>query len=239
MTAQSNLSLPLYQGDPHPCSYLPGLIAKHEYLFPSRIDPAAYEWLMDQGFRRSGRLIYRPTCEGCRECIPIRVPVDRFQATKSQRRAWRRNQDVQVAVDRPELTDEKWALYQAYLKFQHQKEDDSREDLQQFLYNSSTTTLEMTLSLNGRVIGCGILDECPHSLSSVYFYFDPTEAKRSLGVFSALCEIEACRTAGLKWWYAGFYIRGCDRMNYKSNFGPYELLGPDGAWHEPPQTTEE
>jgi leucyl-tRNA---protein transferase len=90
----------------------------------------------------------------------------------------------------------------------------------------------MVRSLGERAIGCGILDVGPDCLSSVYFYFDPAEAARSLGVFSALCEIEACRTTGLSYWYAGFYIRECDRMNYKANYRPYELLGQDGVWKE-------
>ncbi len=239
MTAKPRLSLPLYQGDPHPCSYLPDRIARHEYVFPSRIEPGAYQWLMDQSFRRSGRLIYRPACDGCRECIPIRVPVATFRPTKSQRRAWRKNADVEVQMGPPVLTDEKWAMYSAYLKFQHDRHDDSRQDLEQFLYNSSTDTVEMTLSIAGRVIGASILDACPDSLSSVYFYFDPAEAKRSLGVFSALAEIDACVKLNLKWWYAGFYIRNCDRMNYKANFGPYELLGQDFVWRAAGESPEE
>lgn len=131
----------------------------------------------------------------------------------------------------PEPTDEKWRIYAAYLKYQHDGAmSDLRKDFERFLYDSPTETLEMVYCVGHRIVGVGIVDVCPRCLSSVYFYFDPNEARRSLGVYSILREIQACRQRDLRYWYAGYYVRDCSRMSYKADFHPHELLRPDGQW---------
>jgi len=224
-TVQLHISMP------HACPYLPERDSTNLFAETAQLSPIAYERWMNAGFRRSGTLIYKPICEKCAECRPLRVPVKAFQPSRSQRRVWRRNQDVAVAIGAPETTDEKWQVYAAYLMHQHDgKMDHEREDFERFLYDSPTTTLEMTFRVAGELLGVGLVDECPTCLSSVYFYFAPQAAKRSLGVFSALCEIEECRRRGLTYWYAGYYIRDCRQMNYKAQYRPYELLGSDSVW---------
>jgi arginine-tRNA-protein transferase len=188
---------------------------------------------MDMGFRRSGLTIHRPACEGCRECVPIRVPVDRFQPSRSQRRVLRRNTDVRVEIDRPVCNEQKWRIFRDYLKHQHDDTmSDDYIDFEAFLYASPTETLEMTFRLGDAIVAAGIVDVGSECLSSVYFYFDPAHSRRSLGVFGALCEIEECVRRGLPYWYIGFYIRDCRRMNYKADFRPNERLMLDGAWRE-------
>ncbi|MFQ5502811.1 MAG: arginyltransferase [Phycisphaerae bacterium] len=227
------VSLPLMQDGAHECPYLPGRIAEDEFIVSSELKPSDYEHLMDQGFRRSGRIVYRPICDGCRECVPLRVPVDRFSPSRSQRRAWRRNQDLQIEIGPPRSTDEKWRIFTDYLAYQHDDAmSDEREGFDAFLYDSATETVEFVYRSVGHVVGVGIVDVCPNCLSSVFFYFDPAEARRSLGVYSALYEIEMCRAWGRSYWYAGFYVRDCRRMNYKADYRPYELLGPGGVWWE-------
>lgn len=225
------MALPLFRGAPHPCPYLPGRIAGNEFgVFP-KLDSAVYQRMMDAGFRRSGQVVYRPRCAGCRECRPIRVCVPAFVPSRSQRRVLRRNADVAIEIGPPACDDEKWRIYSSYLRAQHDGAmGEGREDLEEFLYQSPTSTLEMVYRVAGRVAAVGIVDRCPDCLSSVYFYFDPSEAKRSLGVFGALSEIEECRRRGLAYWYIGYYVRDCSRMNYKASYRPCELLGPDGVW---------
>ena len=225
------LRLPLHRDLPHPCPYLPGLLAQDEITLASHLDGRMYEMLMNRRFRRSGRVVYRPVCRGCRQCVALRVPVASFRPSRSQRRVRRRNRDVSVEIGRPACSDEKWRIYSAYLRYQHDGTmSDRREDFEQFLYDSPTDTLEMVYRVGRRVVGVGIVDRCPGCLSSVYFYFDPAEARRSLGIYSMLTEIEVCGRWGLPYWYAGYYVRDCKRMNYKANFRPHELLGSDGVW---------
>ena len=74
-----------------------------------------------------------------------------------------------------------------------------------------------------------ICDRFADALSSVYCYYDPALAKRALGTFMALQELALCREQGLRWWYVGFLVRGCAKMEYKARFLPHELL-EGGRW---------
>ena len=225
------VGLPIFRSEPHRCSYLPGRTAEDVFTAPATLHPAVYQLFMDAGFRRSGSIVYRPDCEGCRECVPIRVPVAHFAPSRSQRRVLKRNRDVRMEIGTPAFNDDKWRLYVDYLRYQHDGSmSQTREDLESFLYRSPTKTLEMTYWLEKRLVGVGIVDVTPVALSSVYFYFDPVEGRRSLGVHSALTEIEECRRRGLAWWYIGYFVRDCRRMNYKADYRPHELLGADGVW---------
>lgn len=225
--------LSLHQSDPHPCGYLPGRVAAEEYSVDGRIDSAIYQALLDRGFRRSGRSFYRPHCAGCCECVQIRVPVATFVRSRSQARAWRRNRDVTVEIGPLAPTDEKWALFRAYTAARHKPVgDDERAHFDAWLHDSPIDSIEFRFRIGGRLMGVGVVDCTPRCLSSVYFYFDPADGRRSPGVFSALCAIEECRRRGLQHWYAGYYVRDCPAMNYKSQYRPYELLTADG-WRSP------
>jgi arginine-tRNA-protein transferase len=213
---------------------LPGRDAQTRAFMAGRIDPEIYHDLMDAGFRRSGRLVYQPICAGCRECRPIRVPVATFTPSKSQRRAWRRNQDIVVTVGEALATDEKFDLYGKYVEKWHSRPEEAEpEAFVSFLYDSPVDTLEFTYrNAQGKLLGVGICDICARSLSSVYFFFDPAEAARGLGTFSTLWEIDYARRRGAPHYYLGYWISGCATMHYKCAFRPHELLHPDGIWRE-------
>ena len=156
------------------CPYLPGRVETLRAVLASRIDGPTYHAFLDANFRRSGRMIYQPVCRECRECRSLRVPTATFTPTASQRRVARKNAGLQISVDRPVLTDEKIDLYARYVAGRHDKPGDAdAAGLRQFLYESPTDTLEFVYHDAGRVIGVGICDASPLSLSSVYFYFDP------------------------------------------------------------------
>ena len=106
----------MYRGQDHPCPYLPGRTARDVFTIEFEFDPRLYQALMQRGYRRSGLIVYRPDCEGCRECVSIRVPVAEFRPSRSQRRACRRNLDIRVEIDEPIPTDRKWRIYRDYLE---------------------------------------------------------------------------------------------------------------------------
>jgi arginine-tRNA-protein transferase len=228
----------------HDCSYLPNRTAVSRALYASRISPELYHDFLDAGFRRSGRLVYQPVCRGCRRCVPIRVPVAGFRPNKSQRRCARRNADLHVTQSEPSLTDEKFLLYRRYVEQWHGKPpdeeargrggDDERDSLESFLYDSPVNTIEFEYRDEvGRLLGVGICDRSVRSLSSVYFYFEPSESRRGLGTFGALHEIAVARSLGIPFYYLGYWIDGCGAMEYKANFRPNEILSPTGRWYNP------
>lgn len=216
---------------PHDCSYLPGRQSQSEGFTIPQLHGETYHDLMDLGFRRSGKVVYRPRCEGCQACVPMRIAVDKFVPSDSQRRAVRRNQDLNIYIQSPTLTDEKIALYQRYLQHQHPNSPQSEDadGLREFLYESIVNTVEVNYLKDDRVIAVSILDVCSRSVSSVYHFFDPLESRRSLGVYSVLTEIELARQRGIPYYYMGYWIEGCSTMHYKANYRPHELL-VDGQW---------
>ena len=185
----------------HACSYLPDRVTTLRAFAARRLDPEVYHAFMDAGFRRSGRMVYQPVCEGCRRCVPIRVPVGRFQPDKSQRRCERRNADLAVSIADPVATDEKFDLYRRYLTQWHDKSDedggDERQAFESFLYASPVDTLEFAYRDDaGQLLAVGIADVSRQSFSSVYFYFDPEHRHRGLGTFGALQEIAYSNRVG-------------------------------------------
>jgi arginine-tRNA-protein transferase len=82
------------------------------------------------------------------------------------------------------------------------------------------------------LLAVGICDMSPLSLSSVYFYFDPSESRRGLGTFGALREIAFTRQHQIPHYYLGYYVSGCGAMEYKAPFRPNEILCTDGIWRE-------
>jgi arginine-tRNA-protein transferase len=226
--------LPVSQ--PFRCPYLPRL-ARHQALYWNNSDgefpPRLYQRLMDARFRRSGRLFYRPACDDCSLCIPVRIDVQLYQPSKSQRRVARRNEDIAVHWSIPSLTDEKIELYARYLQGRHpdgpMAQESSAESLWSFLYDSPTKSIEATYRVRDRLVGAGICDVTSTALSTVYFYFDPEESRRSLGTFSSLMEIRHARELGLQHYYLVYLVPGCHKMEYKAALGDHEaLIG--GEW---------
>jgi arginine-tRNA-protein transferase len=198
-----------------------------------RMSGDVYHGFMDAGFRRSGKVFYQPVCRGCRECVPIRVPTDRFTPSKSQRRVVRRNADLTISTGPAEATEEKYDLYRRYQSARHDREpgEDGPDAFRSFLYDSPVDTVEFQYRTpDHRLVAVGITDVCRRSLSSVYFYFDPSESARSLGIFGAISEIEWARNFEIPDYYLGFYVKNSAKMKYKVSFLPSELLTSCGVW---------
>jgi leucyl-tRNA---protein transferase len=202
-------------------------------MHPAPRSDAAYRALLETHHRRSGWSVYRPVCRGCQACQPLRVPVATFVPSKSQRRALRRNEDVTLEVGPLEPTEEKRRLHDDFVRARFTDRDGgfaSLEDYAQCFGTSPVTTREMRFRVGERLVGLGIVDLLPDVLSSVYFFFDPREARRSLGTYSALCEIDLAATTGRAYVYLGYWIEACREMTYKARFRPCEVLTPAGAW---------
>jgi arginine-tRNA-protein transferase len=225
------INVPLAVLPEHSCPYLPRQTAQSRAFLAGVLSPQVYHRFMNAGFRRSGAVIYQPVCPSCRACIPVRVPVQQFAPSKSQRRCRRRNADLSISVAEPVPSEEKFDLYQRYLRERHHDEEGDVESFLRFLYVSPVRTLEFTYrDAEGKLLAVGICDVSPQSLSSVYFYFNPDEARRGLGTFGVLEEIAYARRLAIPHYYLGFWIGQCRAMRYKLDFAPHELMQPDGSW---------
>ena len=214
----------------HACSYHPEQEARSlVVLEDTLLNPESYEKLLEYGFRRSGGLAYRPWCDQCRRCIPARIPVAAFRANRSQRRALKVNQDVQMSLCDSQLSDEQYALYQRYQQRRHAHGDmasSTKNQAQEFLSTVWNTVKYIEFRQASRLLAVAVTDVHANSLSAVYTFFDPELDKRSLGVFAVLQQIEMARQWGLDWVYLGYWIPDSRKMAYKANFLPIEVKPP-------------
>ena len=224
-------SLGLDASPPTPCPYLPGRDSRLVAIHPERLSPGLYRLFLDLNFRRLGSIVYRPACEGCRECRQLRVDVARFRPTRAQRRCRKRNADVTARSGRPEPTEEKHAVYRRYLEARHDGQmSGSWEEFEEFLHEAPPFTREVVFRAGERLLGAGIYDAVPGALSAVYFYFDPDLAPRSPGTLNVLWLVEECRRLAASWLYLGYLVAASPAMSYKGRFSPHAVLFDDGQW---------
>lgn len=210
-----------------PCNYLPDqeerlLIAVDETLQTSE----HYGWLMHQGFRRSGSDIYRPHCLTCNACQSLRVLVQEFMPSKSQKRILKRNKGFSISVSQG-VKDNYYQLYQHYINTIHCDGSMFPATLEQFqgiVKNQVTKLHFIEIWHESTLISVAITDDIPNALSAVYTFYHPDYRKLGLGVFSILKQIEIAAKLNRQFLYLGYQIEGCQKMNYKNRFYPHQIL---------------
>jgi len=238
------------QMEDEPCGYFEDKTAKvlltssywFEYMDTDLPETAIFGNLLGKGFRRCGAHFYVQICEHCAQCTPIRVPVEKFRPSKSQRAVWRKNQDLSINIcSDPNYfyTEEKAFLYREYDNHHNGHKSDYKKmsipeaaETLRLMNSGYCGILNMEYRYKGKLIGVAILDYSEDkngridAVSSNYFYYDISDEvlKRSIGVFSVLKEIELCHKMGVPYYYLGLYLPDCRKMNYKTNYEPYELL---------------
>lgn len=212
------------------CPYLSGRQKQFQYFFAQNLNETEIGFVLSKGWRKFGAYYFRPLCPTCRDCTPIRVLTEEFTPSKSQRKNLRKNAAVQVKFGPLTYSQRGYDIYVEHSRNRF----DQESSLDGFLFNFYTPScpaLQSEYYLDDQLIALGFLDHGHNCLSSVYFVYDTSYAHLGLGTFSILKEIEYAKSVGLPYYYLGYYIRECRRMNYKDRFEPREHFDwSSGIW---------
>jgi len=212
------------------CAYLPNKDVRMYYKYIEETTQSYNTALIHRGWRRFGCYYFHPICNGCNECKSVRIDVNNFRTTKSQRKSIKRNNDTEIIVQKPSITQAHIDLYNKYHAFKHQKDGWSyrnispREYRENFVEGAHDFGKEVLFVQDGKIIGIDLIDILDDGISSIYFYYDPDYAKLSLGTFSLLYQIELAKVLDLSWIYLGYWVEECKAFTYKLNFQPLEML---------------
>ncbi|RJG19944.1 arginyltransferase [Alcanivorax profundi] len=230
-------TLRFFRTPAHSCSYLEDRQASTLFVDPqATLSPELYSELSLLGFRRSGDYLYRPHCDQCSACIPARVRVSDFQPKRRHRRIRKVNDDLVVNREPARFTRELYSLYADYINQRHGDGDmypPSEEQFTNFLTCDWADTQFHCFRQAGKLRAVAVTDQLEDGLSAVYTFFDPHLPERSLGVMALLWQIEQCRRLQLPYLYLGYWIHQCQKMSYKSQYQPLEILR-SGAWKDLP-----
>jgi leucyl-tRNA---protein transferase len=226
-------ALHFYLTAPYPCSYLPDLQARSQVATPAfLINSTVYSELVRHGFRRSGTYTYRPRCDNCCACVPLRVLAKQFGANRSQRRAWKRHAGLEATLHPLQDNPEHYDLYQRYQHARHKDggmDNEDRESYQNFLLQSHVDSVLVEFREQGVLRMVSVIDLLSDGLSSVYTFYEPDLPQARLGVYNVLWQIELCRKLELDFVYLGYWIANSQKMAYKTQYRPAQGL-IEGEW---------
>jgi len=212
------------------CPYLPNKKTRMYYRFIPKATKEYVCALIKRGWRRFGFSFFHPICNGCNECKSLRIDVENFKPSRSQKRAIKKNRDTKIIIEKPTITFEHIELYNKFHKFKSKKsgwkyyEIDLQTYYEEFVAGAHDYGKEILYFKDDRLIGVDLIDIIDDGISSIYFFYDPDFEKLSLGIYSLLVQIDIAKKMKLKWIYLGYWVDGCKSFAYKTNFKPFELL---------------
>ena len=224
------------------CPYLPHRLETKlvtELSGPDAI--SQHDTLTDAGFRRSHHFVYKPLCDGCRACVPVRIRVRDFDPNRVQRRIMKRNEHVHATEVQALATGEQYSLFSRYVMARHRDGDMADMDFDDYRAMVEESPVETAIiefrddSADGKLVGACLVDWLSSGVSAVYSYFDPQDPRRGLGTYMILWLAEAAAKRGLPYVYLGYWIADSSKMAYKRAFRPLEFFGAEG-WTELPTT---
>lgn len=216
--------------NPERCPYLQEKLMRVAYFYACEVDSDELEKLLSCGWRKFGAYFFRPQCQDCSYCIPVRVPVNSFTITKGQRRLWRANQDLDVRIEEDPSIDQLFEIYQDH-SLNRFGLDANRTEFENNFFVKSCPSAYSLYYYKKMLIAAGFLDISCTSLSSVYFIYRSEYLDRGLGNFSILKEIQLTAELGMMYYYLGYYVKGNSRMQYKIRYSPYQWFDWEkGEW---------
>lgn len=237
--------LQFYVTTAYRCGYLPNRLAQSLIAAPQHlVNAEVYSNLIQQGFRRSGKFAYRPHCENCRECVPVRIVIEDFKPNRSQKRAFRQHQNLTATILPVDFHEEHYALYAAYQQARHDDqtkleagtEENDVEQYRNFLCQTNVESVLVEFRDKHELKMVSVIDIVRDGISAVYTFYDTGEQvsdgikkRASYGTYNVMWQAAWAKSLGLPYLYLGYWIKDSQKMAYKQNYKPLEKL-VDGTW---------
>lgn len=218
------------------CSYLDDKKQTTHYKVINNCDAKSCEALIERGYRRFGKMYFRPICATCTECQSIKIDVNNYRFSKSAKRIIKKAKNITSYIQTPSVSQEHLELFEKYHLYMHKKkgwdysQTDSRHYYNSFVTGHADFGFEVLYYDQEKLIGVDLIDILENGISSIYFYYDPDYAKYSLGKLSLYNQIKYAQSTNKQWIYLGYYVEGCPSLSYKSQYTPYVTL--QGRPHE-------
>lgn len=224
--------LQFYVTTGYSCGYLPNKMAQSLIAAPQHlVNAEIYSSLIEQGFRRSGKFVYRPHCEHCQECVSVRIAVDEFSPSRSQKRVFRKHQNLTASIVPVDFYEEHYALYSAYQTSRHldetkadANEENSVEQYRNFLCQSNVESVLVEFRDQQALRMVSVVDIVHNGISAVYTFYDTSDSSNSYGTYNILWQAGWAKSLQLPYLYLGYWIRDSQKMAYKQKFRPLEKL---------------
>ena len=217
----------------HPCPYLEGEEARSEYIDPREtLTPFELSQLSRAGFRRSGKLVYRPACDNCNECQSVRLPVDEFRLSRNMKRLLKNTHHWTLSIEAPDSDLTQYPLYERYINERHADGDmypPSLDTYREFLADGLGNSRCLTARDGEKLIGVLVFDMFDDGLSSVYCFYDPDYERLSPGTALIIRLSQLAASLNYEYNYLGYFVSDCRKMSYKKRFQPLEVLR-NNAW---------
>ncbi len=212
------------------CSYLPNKEQLTHYKVIENCTAAMCQELIERGFRRFGKMYFRPVCQGCNECQSIKIDVQNFTFTKSMKRIMKKASHLKSFIQEPTLTQahldlfEKYHLYMKEKKGWEHNPTSAQSYYASFVSGHNDFGYEILYYDDEKLIAVDLIDILEDGVSSIYFYYDPEYSKYSLGKLSLYFQIKFAQESFKKWIYLGYYVKECPSLAYKAEYKPFKTL---------------
>ena len=212
------------------CSYLDDKEQTTHYKIIEECSAKDTHELVERGYRRFGKMYFRPICSTCEECQSIKIDVENYQFSKSEKRVIKKAKDIETYTQNPIVSQEHLDLFEKYHLYMHKKKGWKYEKTTPEHYFNSFVSghedfgYEVLYYHEDKLIGVDLIDILEDGVSSIYFYYDPHYSYLSLGKLSLLQQIDFAKQTNKKWIYLGYYVEGCPSLDYKADYKPYTTL---------------
>jgi len=212
------------------CAYLQDKVQTTHYKIIENCSSASCQEMVERGFRRFGKMFFRPICMACTECQSIKIDVANFAFTKSKRRVLKKAENIKIYIQEPSVSEDHLMLFDKYHRYMQEKKGWQYQTTTfQHYYNSFVAGYndfgyEVLYFDGNKLIGVDLIDVLDDGISSIYFYYDPDYAEYALGKLSLYKQIKLARENNKAWIYLGYYVEECPSLSYKADYKPFVTL---------------